>query len=283
MAQENHFHEQNMADVIEAARVGVEPKPLPGIDNAVFVPLAHEGRIEDLQHFLPNPRRKKGTITVFDAGSFNAVMDQNAGAGIHTVYIDRNVDAPSIVGIMNDHGSVPETQQTSALEILGWRDFRVQIELRQTPQWKKWRAMDGRMVSQLEFAEFIEDNLADIDTPTGAEMLEIVTYLQATRTVKFESGMRLSNGSIQFVNKDDIEARVGAGKIEVPETFKLALTPYQGLALYSIPARFRYRLSEGKLVMGLKLERVENLMNQVLDEITGGISCPDIIYGKPGA
>ena len=216
---------------------------------------------------------------MFDAVSFNNVMDQNWDAGFHTVYIDRDVNAPAIIGVMNDNGS----HEGEAIGRLGWRDFRVQIELRQTPQWRKWRAMDGKMVSQTEFSEFIEDNLADIDTPTGAEMLEIVTYLQATRTVSFKSGVRLSNGAIEFVNKEDIDAKVGAGKIEVPERFVLALTPYQGLPLYSVPARFRYRLTDGKLTMGLKLERIENLMNQVLDEVIKGISCPNIIYGKPGA
>lgn len=267
------------ADIIAAARAGVEPKPIPGVQNVVFVPLAEEGRFEDLQEFMPGPRRKKGTITVFDAGSFNAVMEQHSDAGIHTVYIDRDVNAPSIIGVMNDNGTI----EGNSIGCLGWRDFRVQIELRQTPQWRKWRSMDGKMVPQAEFAEFIEDNLADISTPSGAEMLEIVTYLQATRTVSFKSGVRLSNGAIEFVNKEDIDAKVGAGKVEVPEKFMLALTPYQGLPLYGVPARFRYRLTDGKLVMGLKLERIENLMNQVLDEVIGGISCPNIIYGKPGA
>lgn len=269
----NHPLASEAADIIAAARAGVEPKHLAGIENAVFFPLRDEGRVEDLQKFQPSPRRKTGMITVFDAASFNNVMEQNPDSGFHTVYIDRDVNAPSVVGVMNDHGNCG----------LGWRDFRVQIELRQTPQWRKWRAMDGKMVPQTEFAEFIEDNLADIDTPTGAEMLEIVTYLQATRTVSFKSGVRLSNGAVEFVNKEDIEAKVGAGKIEVPERFVLALTPYQGLPLYSVPARFRYRLTDGKLTMGLKLERTENLMNQVLDEVIKNISCPNIIYGKPGA
>lgn len=273
--EENHYHDHadELAAVIAAARAGVDPKSLPGIDHAVFVPLSSEGRVEDLQRFLSAPRRKTGVITVFDAASFNAVMWQNPDSGVHAVYIDRDVNAPAIIGVMNDHGDA----------CLGWRDFRVQIELRQTPQWKKWRSMDGKMVPQTEFAEFIEDNLADIDTPTGAEMLEIATYLQATRTVSFKSGVRLSNGAIEFVNKEDIDAKVGPGKIEVPERFVLALTPYQGLPLYSVPARFRYRLTDGKLVMGLKLERIENLMSQVLDEVISKIECPTIIYGKPGA
>lgn len=258
----------DMQAVIEAARLGVAPTPISGIDNLLF----DSGRIVDLQQYANQPRRKSGVITVFDSGSFNEIMEANKDSGVHCVYIDRNTDAPGIVGIMNDNG-----------DSKGWRDHRVQIELRKTPQWQKWLKMDGKMVSQTEFAEFIEDNLDDIAEPEGARMLEIVTYLQATRTVDFKSGVRLSNGQIQFENKENIEAKVGVGQIAVPETFKLAITPYQGQPLYSVPARFRYRLSDGKLTMGLKLQRVENLLNQVLDSVISGLTCVNVIYGKPGA
>lgn len=263
-------NKNDMQAVIEAARLGVTPTPVAGVDNLLFVPMDSDARICDLQEYTATPRRKSGVITVFDAGSFNAVMDANKDSGTHTVYIDRSLEAAAIIGVMNDNG-----------ETKGWRDHRVRIELRKTPQWQKWLTMDGKMVSQTEFAEFIEDNLDDIAEPEGARMLEIVTYLQATRTVDFKSGVRLSNGQIQFENKENIEAKVGIGQIAVPETFKLAITPYQGQPLYSVPARFRYRLNDGKLTMGLKLQRIENLLEHVLDSVISGISCENVIYGRP--
>jgi len=272
---ENHFHSHpgDMAAVIQTAQTAIGFMPME-VPNAVYLPKAAEGRIEDLQRFLPTPRRKAGTITVFDAASFNAMVAENTDAGPATVYVDRDVNSPAIIAVLNDHGLEAGP---------GWRDFRVQIEFRQTPQWKKWRAMDGKMVGQAEFAEFIEDNIADIAEPVGAEMLEIVTYLQATRTTDFKSGVRLSNGNVQFVNIENTEARVGAGRVEVPEQFKLAITPFQGLPLFAVPAKFRYRLNDGKLTMGLKLERIENLMNQVLNETVSQITSENIIQGKPGA
>lgn len=262
--------ENNMAAVIAAARQSVGITMVPGLDHAAYVPTPEKGHIEDLQKYFGSPRRKSGTVVVFDAGSFNEIVDANADTGTPRVYVNRDVASPSIIGILNDHGENP-----------GWRDLRVQLEFRQTPQWQKWRAMDGKMVGQADFAEFIEENLADLAQPTGAEMLEIVTYLQATRSTEFKSGIRLSNGNLQFVNVENTTAKVGAGQIEVPEKFELAITPFQGLPLFAVPARFRYRLNGGVLTMGLKLERIENLMNQVLGEAMSQITCPNIVEGRP--
>jgi uncharacterized protein YfdQ (DUF2303 family) len=273
MSKENSDYQA----IIDAARAGVNPVTIGKNEDLIFAPLASppgggSGAVIDLRQFAATPRRKTGTIVSFDAGSFNAVVDANADAGTSTVYIDRDINCPKIVAILNDHGELP-----------GWRDLRVSLDLRKTPQWIKWTSMDGKMVSQQDFAEFIEDNLQDIAEPEGATMLEIVTYLHATKTTDFKSGIRLSNGNVQFMNVENTEAKVGAGRIEVPETFKLAITPFQGLPLFAVPARFRYRITDGKLTMGLKLQRLENLMTQVLDDVIAGISCQNLVYGRPNA
>lgn len=52
---------------------------------------------------------------------------------------------------------------------------------------------------------------------------------------------------------------------------KLALAPLQGGAPYAVPARFRYRLEDGKLRLGIKLERVEDLMDRVLEDVIAKI------------
>jgi uncharacterized protein YfdQ (DUF2303 family) len=243
----------DMQAVIDAARDGV--KPFEVAPGALF--FTKDGLVVDLEKHSVTPHRKRGMTTVFDAASFNMVLADNADAGNTVIYLDRDLTTPRIVAVMNDHG------KSGA----GWRDFRAEIAFRQTPQWAKWRGIDGKMFSQKEFAEFVEDNLADIATPAGGIMLEIVTYLEATKTVNFKSAVRLSSGAIQFQNAEDIDAKVGTGKIEVPETFSLGLSPFLGLPLYNVPARFRYRLNDGKLTMGLKLQRVEDLMAQVINDV----------------
>lgn len=274
--------EDNMQAVIDAARKAAEPNVLFKGDAfaKVFIPRGRDGTGEivdiDLEKTLPFPVRKRGRVTVFDAASFNQIIADNGDAGNIAIYLDRNPEAPSIVAVLNGHGK----------DGAGWGDFRVNISFRPTPQWQKWRQIDGQMMAQSEFAEFIEDNIADIAEPAGATMLEIATYLQATRTTNFKSGIRLSSGAVQFQNLEDVNAQVGAGLMAVPETFTLALSPLFGAPLYRVPARFRWRLVDGKLRLGIKLQRVEDLMGTLIEDVIAKIergSNVSVVDGLPPA
>src|SRR5262249_31842163 len=140
-----------------------------------------------------------------------------------------------------------------------------------TPQWAKWRGLDGRMLAQEAFAEFIEENAVDVVTPPKAELLEIAQSLDIRRTVNFRSAIRLSSGAIRFAHAQDDVAQVGPGEVAVPAELVLGLAPCTGLASYRVPARFRYRLTNGKLTLGFKLQRVEDLIGQIVAEVVAKI------------
>ena len=256
----------NVQAVIDTAKKAAEPVVLFKNDRFadVYVPSARgDGEIKrlDLEATLETPLRKRGKIQVFDAASLNMIIADNSDAGDISIYLDRNPIKPAIVAVLNGHGKSGP----------GWGDFRASIEFRPTPQWVKWQGIDGKMVPQAAFAEFIEDNLDDIAAPPKADFLEIVTYLQATRAVDFKSGLRLSSGAIQFQNLESIDAKVGAGSIAVPEQFTLGIVPMFGSPAYSIPVRFRYRLQEGRLTLGVKLQRVESLMETLINDVVAKI------------
>lgn len=256
-----------MQAVIEAARQGATPTKLtqsgtkewwliPGVGDT-----ASEVQEIDTVHGNPTPARKRGRVIVFDAASFNIILADNATAGDIAIYLDRNPDKPSVVAVLNGNGATGP----------GWGDFRAEIQFRPTPQWVKWKGIDGKLLPQATFAEFIEDNLEDIAEPAGATMLEIATYLETTRTTNFKSGLRLSSGLVQFQNVESDDTKVSAGQITVPETFTLGIAPIFGLPSYQVPVRFRYRLVDGKLQLGIKLQRVETMMAQVVEDVVAKI------------
>ena len=251
----------NVKTLVEAARAGVAATKIE--HNAAvahyLVATGAGGKIEtvNLETGHPHPLRKRGMVQAFDAASFNMILATNADAGDIAIYVDRDPEDPKVVAILNGHGETGP----------GWGDFRVEIAFRQTPQWAKWKANDGQMMAQVNFAEFIEDNLDDIADPAGAEMLEIAQYLQATRSVNFKSGMRLSSGQVQFQNVEDIQAQVGAGQVAIPEMFTLGIAPLFGVPSYRVPARFRYRIQDGKLKLGYKLQRLETMMETIMEEV----------------
>ena len=256
---------KDMQALIEAARQGVAPVPVTASATAplIYLPNAErgEGEITSLERYLSTPLRKRGTVEVFDPASFNQVLRDNEGAGNVAIYLDRNPDKPSVEAVLNGHGK----------DGAGWGDLRCRIVFRPTPQWAKWKAIDGKLLGQTEFAEFVEDNIADIVTPSGAQMLEIVTAFQATRTTAFRRAVRLSSGQVQFENVENIEAKVGAGQIAVPEELTLSLAPLQGSPVFAVPARFRYRLEDGRLRLGIKLQRLEDLMRDVIEDVISKI------------
>lgn len=257
----------NMQAVIDAARAGQAPVTLKSADNFAVVFASNAGAIQtlDLEKYNAAPARKRGAVTVFDAESLNRLLIDNAGAGHITVYVNPDADKPAIVAVLNGPG--PDGP--------GWSDFRVSIGFRETPQWAKWKAIDGRLLPQAMFAEFIEDNLPDVAAPDGATMMEIVTYFNATRSGEFRSAVKLKDGTIQLTNNENIEASVGAGNIAVPEIFEVALSPIFGVRPFRIPARFRYRIDNRKLMLGFKLQRIEDVMATIIEEIEAEIVLPE--------
>ena len=76
-------------------------------------------------------------------------------------------------------------------------------------------------------------------------------------------------------NNEDIQASVGAGNIAVPDVFEIALSPIFGVAPFKVPARFRYRIEDRKLKLGFRLQRIEDVMMQVIRDIEAEIVLPD--------
>ena len=257
----------NLQAVIDVARSGVNPTTVAESNAKKHILIhghgAHPSRVEilDMEVGLLAPLRKRGMVVVFDAASFNQVIADNKDAGNIAIYFDRNPERPSVVGVLNGNGK----------DGPGWGDFCVSIQFRPTPQWVRWKKIDGQLLPQAEFAEFVEDNMEDIADPLGAQMLEIATELQTTRTVNFRSAVRLSSGAIQFTHNQDDQAKVGAGAVAVPETFTLGIAPVFGMPSYAVPARFRWRIVEGKLRLGFKLQRVETMMAKIVEDVIAKI------------
>lgn len=268
----------NLQSVIDAAVASAAPTTLHTNDQAIiaYVPRGHNGHGEvvtiDLTPYRATPARKQGTITVYDPDSFLRVLEDNKDAGERVIFVDESPDRPGIMAILNSPGpSGP-----------GYGDFKLKLEFRPTVQWRKWLAIDGKMMPQSDFAEFVEENLSDVQQPEGALIMEMITQLQATRTVGFKSSVRLQSGAYTFQHDEDVQAQVGPGQIAVPEAFTLALAPFFGVQPFAIKARFRYRLADRKLMLGLKLQRVEDVIATVVKEMVTEIAAPEgvpVLYG----
>ncbi|MCM2394451.1 DUF2303 family protein [Streptomyces albipurpureus] len=245
--------------VIDVAQAAVAPQPLePGKVHVVAL-----GRGEFRQIDLTGPEhtgipaRKSGTTVVRDVDSFLAYFDKH-GDEESEVYAD--VERLSITAVVDAHTSgYPR-----------WGGHRLELRLRQTPAWSAWTSMDGKLMSQAAFAEFIEDNLVDLVEPDSATMLELAQSFEATTSAEFQSSQRLDSGQRRFLYTEDVQAKAGSkGEITIPSTLVLALAPFEGTERYKVTTRFKYRLDrqQGELRLGFKIERPEDILTAAFGDI----------------
>lgn len=264
-----------MQPVIDAVTRAAAPKELT--EGLVGIVVPSDGRVEivdvveRMAKHAEHPDRKRGTFAVHGAESFVAYLAKH-GEPETEVWADA-INA-RILGIVNAHG-------VSA----GWADHRVLYSVQHTPAWRAWTERDGKYVDQSTFAELIEDRLTDIVRPAAADMLELAQTFQATIGVRFESSKLLSSGERQLAYRETVDAKAGrAGNLEIPRDFDLALVPFEGAAAFKVTARFRYRITDGELRVGFRLNRPEDVLREafgtVVEAIASGVDAP-VFMGAP--
>lgn len=216
--------------------------------------------------------RKTGRTLVRDAVSFLTYYGKHHDDATE-VYSD--VESLTVTAVLNAH----------AADQARFGDHRLTLALRKTKAWDEWTSMDGVLVAQDAFANFLEDHLPNLVEPDAATMLEIAQSIKATTKAEFQSSSRLQSGERKFSFVEDTKASAGAkGDLAIPETFKIAVPPFEGADAYSMTARFKYRIDRGQLALGFKLEQPEEraraAFGDVLAEITAGIDTP-VLNGTP--
>jgi len=193
------------------------------------------------------PSRKRGTVCLKDLASMLAYCaDQEA---TDTGYLYADPDTRTITAVFNDHRDRMEG---------GWRDHRASYKAEFTPEFAKWLSKSSAQMTQTEFAEFIEDNFADITEPAAQHLLEMATTIQAKTDISFASAKRLQNGQVQLQYTETIDARAGAnGALEIPKEFALGLRIFKNGEGYKLKARLKYRLHSGTVKFWYELDRPE--------------------------
>jgi len=250
---------------------------------SVIAPEGHSHQLVDLEVLADAPDRKRGVFTVYTAESFNEYFNRHKVTSPENaaslVFADGKLTNPgqAVIGVLNPH----------ALDKPAWHDHRVVLSLRPSREWETWTGANRKSMPQATFAEFIENNSVDIVRPEGAAILEMVTSFQAKRNVDFKQATRLQNGDVQLQYEDTTTATAGAkGNLEVPEKFTILIPIFDGDQPVEIEARFRYRISEGKLFLFFDLLRPENKRDEafaaIVEEITTGTGAKPL-YGVPAS
>lgn len=264
----------NIADIATAA---TEPAHL---DLGGYYTIVAGGSLHKIDltgdQYLNDPKRKRGTTTVRDVASFAAYWAKHMCDNVSEVYADRA--ALTVTAVLNAHAP--------AYDQPGWGDHRVVLALTYSTAFAAWRACNGRDMSQEEFAEFLEDNRADIYTPAAAEMLEVAQSIQAVSKVDFASGFRLVDGQRRLTYTETMDAKAGQkGELAIPAEIVLRLPIFDGAThADQLLARFRHRLQNGQLRLSYKLDRPDDVVTQAFEGIIADVTAETgatVLRGTP--
>lgn len=269
---------RSVSKIAHLAREAAEPHIFDtDAPQFVTVPEGSEVVHIDPTPYMPDfensPKRTNG---IYYPGTVDAFIDYVSDHKSDALSIWVPVTQGSIVAVINDHiaGDMP-----------GWGDHRAELFLTPTPEWQHWIKQDGNLMDQERFANHIEDGLAEVTEPDGADLLEIAQTIHATNNSKFKSGKRLTDGRTQFEYTEEINTTAGeSGEFKVPNEFKLAIAPFVGEQPYFITARLRYRTSGGQLTIGYKLDRPDAVLRdafqRIADRLNGEFK-DQVFVGEP--
>lgn len=269
--------------IADLARRDAERTPdsyLLNHDNALVVAKVRNDEtvhVRDLEQYLATPQRARGHAVIHDPGDFCAAVNRLSNVDHTTVWA--SVDTGTITAVVNDHATWDQP---------GWRDHTLTLQLQADEDWKAWMGLNGRLVEQAKFAEFIEDVAHTVVSPDNATMLEVASTMVAKHQVEFSQSTRLQTGDVALMFEETTNAKAGTkGDIEVPERIVVQLSPWRGVQPAQIDGRLRFTIRGGQLAIGYKLIRPDSFRDEVfsrlVQRVEEGLDTVPIYRGTPPA
>lgn len=218
--------------------------------------------------YREHPRFKIGTAKALTLNSFIDLINRHKTPDT-AVFADTNWEKPSFQAVIDYHeqngvfAAPPEVEGEYPVGTPGNLKHRIVYEFPLSDEWKAWVKADGERHNQAEFAAFIEDHIAEISSPTEAEVIALERDFQTTIATGADM-LRLSRGlqvNVNAVAKSAVTLQTGEGqitwseehldgggqKLKVPGIFLLNIAPFFMGEKARIPVRLRYRYGGGKV------------------------------------
>jgi len=121
-------------------------------DGAIpFIVIPEGYTAQEVEQYLDQPARKRGSVVTTDTDSFIFYTKKHGSLDDCTVYAEINSEHSvfNLVAVINDHGA----------DKAQWRDHRCTFKPKQAVEWARWMGKNKAVMSQADFATWLEDNL----------------------------------------------------------------------------------------------------------------------------
>jgi uncharacterized protein YfdQ (DUF2303 family) len=218
-------------------------------------PLVVHGKdftVTQLPQLRDAPQRVAAKVVLMSASSFVDYLIRYAEAAT-TVFCDRA--KLQVAGIVDYHEGHNEQEMGTP----GWCQHRATLSMLKSRQLKAWLDKSGVWIKQVEFADFIEDHVSDIVSPSGSEMLQFAQELIAHKSETFRSSVRLGNGDFNLNWKSETQEE---GSTKVFYSFDIGVPLFESSEVREkLTATCRHRITEGKLEFRYHFPLLEDVID----------------------
>lgn len=248
----------NLPGALRNALIGATLLQLDNGQQVAAVP--DDYALTDLETFRDNPNRITNTINVNGLDSFLGYVNRFKGAS-STIFITPDLTqlatgAVLATAYLDYHAAASDATVDEALP--SWMGHRVELFAQPSLPYAKLLNLDGKLLTQPEFAQALEDIARFSSSHPAAELVEIARTISLASKGDFKSFEDELSGSVDF--RFDMAVRASAGtqerRLSVPSIIDFKIPLIDGLTPVGVQAKFLYRVPEqpgGKVLLGVKI------------------------------
>lgn len=272
-------------------------------------------KVVDLREFedkrLDNPRRRKGTSSHTTLASFLEHIERTKDEG-SVVFAADDPKAPSFQAIY-DYNEPSEIVTDYSVQPLAKRGglprFGQHVARYAMPfsdEWLAWDKIAGPSapwLSQLDFAQALEDRGLEVLAPTDvpkdtakvadllgitaagpSQLMNLSRGLSVRANRKVGSAVNLNTGEARITFEEEHAASLGDAPVVVPTGFAISCAVFRQGAPYAMLVRLRYKLDGASVKWKLALHRPDAVFRDAFSDVADGINkrtLLPIFFGSP--
>lgn len=247
-------------------------------DNKAAVALPEKYKIHDLEPYLDNRRRARGTMTTESVADFSKYVREHKEAGA-SVFVE--ADSMQAVAVLNL--GTPTTP--------GHTDNRAKLVMRKTAAYTALKAhASGQGMTQAKAAEFMEDWQDLIECYADSEAMGTHKAIAAVRDITIEAAKKVESQEQQLsATRSALESVKASSKHTLPTHIYFKCEPFAGLQERTFVLRLGIQTGTDKLGVVLRIvkqeahdEEMANEFARKVDDALLGWSVPVLVgsYAK---
>lgn len=226
-----------------------------------LVALPSDYKLNDLEQYLPNRRRPRGTMATANLLSFGIYCSNNAG-NCATVFVDK--DTMSACAVLN----------LGSPDAPGHADNKAVIKAERTAAYKALVAIaNGIGRSQKEVAEFLEDWSEYVKCFNDAGEVKNSQAVAAVRKITIDSMRKLESEEQNLgASKSAFESVQASSKEPLPTTIYFECVPYADFEQRLFVMRLGVLTGESVPKVNLRIVKAEQAAEEMAEELAAKIS-----------